>query len=428
MAITIRGLQPTPVDNGSLFDPGPGNIAINVLAGMVTGDLVELEITRHTLDDIVLATTGGQAWTPSTLRQGGSESFKKFWCQFNGTWTGGGPSLATVNNAVATVECTMSVVIPNSASDTWAVDVAEAGTPYTSPSTPFDVTRAGQTTIAPLTITIASFVSLNNNGWGLRTGGWANIGNAQYRNHDTVGGRSLSHSIAYLLKTPAGATGSVTNRQSATAAAGITSITTYKELSSGTVTISAVDDALFHNGETGVSVVGTSFGASKTGPATVIVSPTDNIADGGAVVQPTSAWADTGITLGALSLSTFGYFTNLFLFVKNASGVANASGFVIQREALMNITGQLKNFAGVNQVSLSNIRYSVRPTTQNGVAVLSGTNLTSDGSGNVVLPTFTTVSGGSIAPGDNVWVELSIDGATNPLSPAFAARVAPVYS
>lgn len=71
------------------------------------------------------------------------------------------------------------------------------------------------------------------------------------------------------------------------------------------------------------------FGAS--GQQEVWISPTDDIEDAGAVQQTITAGSSTEITFtavqGALSSNT-----NLFLFVKNAAGQSNASGFIVQFE------------------------------------------------------------------------------------------------
>lgn len=76
------------------------------------------------------------------------------------------------------------------------------------------------------------------------------------------------------------------------------------------------------------SVNGTTFEAGQ-GTGTVKISPTDNVADAGAVTQTITSWSDTIIAFttvqGALALNT-----NLFLFVTNDSAASNASGFVVQ--------------------------------------------------------------------------------------------------
>lgn len=427
MTISVRSASANPSDGGTLYDAGPSAIIFPTPAGTVTGDLIEFTVARRGTLDITMSGTGGQSWTAGTLRQTGSHSVKKFWCRFNGTWVGN-VTIATLATANLSVQGTMIAIIPTTGTNTWAIDVAETFATFNAPSgTPFGVSITGRTTLAASTITIATYSSLDKNTWALEAGSWANAGNAQYRQVDSSGAsRNLSLSHAYLVRTSAGATGNVTNDQVTLGGdAGLKLITTYKEQSSGVTVASVGADTRAHDGES-VTISCTSAGASQ-GAGSVLVSPTDNVADGSAIAATITGWADTSIT-ATLNLSSFAYDTNLYVFVKNNGGSSNAAGFVIQREARLNITLTLKTLVGVAQASKSNIRYRVCPTTINGTPLLSGTTETTDGSGVITIGTYTLVASDVIAPGDDVWLTVAIDGVSAALSPASTAKVSPTYS
>lgn len=91
--------------------------------------------------------------------------------------------------------------------------------------------------------------------------------------------------------------------------------------------IISVSPYQFYDGQTGIVVTGSAFGSSQ-GAGSVLISPTDNVADGGAITQTVTAWADTSITITAVR-SSLGHGT-LYLFVKDNSGASNASGSQVQ--------------------------------------------------------------------------------------------------
>ena len=92
-------------------------------------------------------------------------------------------------------------------------------------------------------------------------------------------------------------------------------------------TVTVVSPWLIYDTQTGILVLGTTFEASQ-GTGTVIISPTDDVADAGAVTQTVTAWADTSITITAVrgSLGT----GTLYLFVTNNTGDSNASGYPVK--------------------------------------------------------------------------------------------------
>lgn len=425
MAITFFAATCNPGDNASLVDVG--NPSVTPPALMVTGDFVYLWIVRKNANDITLFNTGGQSWTAGTLRQGISSSAKVFWCRFNGTWAAN-PAVLTDNNSDTglPISLYMAVWRPSAGTNTWAIDVAEAFNTFSAPVSPFDAAATGRTTLASSTVTIASWVLDGQQTWTLQTGGWANSGSAQYRNPDTIApSRPISLSTAYKILSSPAATGNVVNREG-NGKPGFWVVNTFKEQSAA-VTVVSVGDGLLHNTETGIVIAGTGFGPGHTGPADVIISPTNNIADAGAVVQTQTAWSDTSVTITAV-LGSFSYFTNIYVFMKNGGGQSNANGFVIQREAWMSATGVLKNLAGATQNNLTNVRYRATAVTINGTLVQSGSNGTTDGSGNITLPTVVLTSGGTPAPGDDVWITAAVDGVSQAVSFATCVKVTPTYS
>lgn len=425
MAITYVGATSNPLDNATLYDSVERAIDPTGL-GAVTGDLIYFCISRKSLGSITLNNTGGQTWTAGTLRQTGSSSSIVYWCRYNGTWSNN-PSIVTIANATVVINLFLAVFRPTTGSNTWAIDVAEGWASYSAPVTPYDVTATGRTTIAANTVTIAMFYDRKDTTWVLQTGGWSNTGGAQYRNPDTVNFQSICMSFAHKIQTAAGATGNVVNRQSANPGfPGLWIVDTFKEQSSG-VTVSDAGDETYHNGDTGVIVTGTGFGASQ-GAGFVKISPTNNIADASAVTQSITSWADTSITLSALSLSSFSYFTNLYLFVQANGGSSNSSGFVVQREAWADISATLKNLAGSAQASLSSVIYSVRAASPRGTELFGNTNGTTDGAGLITLPTYVLTSGGTLSPNDDVWVIAGVNGASQALSYATCVKVTPTYS
>lgn len=424
MAITYVGFAVTPTDGVGLDDSVERSIT--PVPGMVAGDLCILYAARKLAANIVQNQLGGQGWTAGTVRQGGSFAARIFWCTFNGTWSAN-PSIASVGDSTVTITLFMDVFRPTVGTNTWAIDVAESFHTYSAPVSPFDVTITGQTSLAANTVTVARWMSVDVNTWQLRTAGWANSGIAQYRNSAAPPAKDISISSAYKIQTAAGATGNVVNRQLTLGGdPGLNLITTFKEQGAG-VTVSSVTPSTFSDGQTGIVIAGNSFGAAHSGSADVIVSPTNNIADGAAVVQTQTVWSDPSVTITAVA-GSFTSFTNLFLFVRNSAGQSNSSGFVVQRQAVANITAVLKNLAGTAQINLTNVRYRVTAVTINGTVLLSGTTGTTDGSGNFLLGPYTLTSGGPLSVGDDVWVTAAVDGVSQAVSFATCVKVTPTYT
>lgn len=219
-APTFFGVSTNPADNGTLAEPQTG-AAITPPASMLAGDLVILRLYNEsgTLNDgLAINNTGGQTWNSDVVD--GSFSFagtaaghRIYWCTFNGTWTGGDPTWnAPAKGGTRGAGAQMLVFRPDSTSKVWTVDTAPTWTPYTAPTTPFTVTIAGRTPINADTVTIAGWLSDDDNTWGTLAGtGWSKTSlGAQYRN---LGGADLSATYAYNLKGAASATNDVSQNQ-----------------------------------------------------------------------------------------------------------------------------------------------------------------------------------------------------------------------
>jgi hypothetical protein len=91
------------------------------------------------------------------------------------------------------------------------------------------------------------------------------------------------------------------------------------------VTITDADDETYSDGEPGITITGTGFGTGG-GSSAIIISPTDNVADAGAVTQTeTGTRSDTTATFTAVR-GSIAFGATAYLFVKNSGGTANASG------------------------------------------------------------------------------------------------------
>ena len=193
---------------------------------------------------------------------------------------------------------------------------------------------------------------------------------------------------------------------------------------SSTIAVTGVGaDNVLYDSEA-ITISGSGFGASK-GAGFVKVSPSNNIADGSAITQTTGTWGDTSITIPAIALSTFGYFTTLYLFVQNNAGQA-ATAFQIKREARFRITDDITN-GGSPWASQSNINYRITASSINGTVLLSGSNESTDGSGILQTAYYTLTEGGPLAVNDPVWITLAEDNATIGNTRATCLKYVPAY-
>jgi hypothetical protein len=117
---------------------------------------------------------------------------------------------------------------------------------------------------------------------------------------------------------PATWSGSLSNES----AAPINGYITYT--AGASVAIDSVSDATYTNGQTGIVITGSGFGASQ-GAGVVLISPTDDVTDVDAEAQTVTAWGDTSITFTAVR-GSLAYNTTMYLFVKEDGGTSNAAG------------------------------------------------------------------------------------------------------
>lgn len=231
-AITEACSYPIPADNGSNTDATGVTLDINGNCTLQTGDLITVLLVNRINDPTFTnSTTGGQTWSSITAQsQGGSQHGQIWYTRYNGTYAAD-PVFDSSSTAGNSFSAIVTVFRPTNGANTWDIDVAQQ-IGNTTPTTPFDVTRAGQTAIASSTVTYAYFFNTNNPAgtWALQTAGWNNPGGtAQWRN--TGGGSDQGVVIAYKINTAAGATGSVVERQlTSTGVITLHGVVTFKEV------------------------------------------------------------------------------------------------------------------------------------------------------------------------------------------------------
>lgn len=218
-----------PTDNTSQAGPTPG--AITPPTGMVAGDLVVVfgQYRAAAATVISINANGGQTWNTLAQNFGSNQTTYVFWCTFNGTWTGGGPSIkiAAGTGALTGVMYVYHASHPN---NTWNVHVAQAIN-GTAAGLSHNIT--GVTTTVPHTVTMAFWASAFQNTWnptgGTLPAGWSktNISN-QYRN--TLAAGQQSNSAAYNIQTTTfGATGNISQDEGGTGTASRTTIVSWNE-------------------------------------------------------------------------------------------------------------------------------------------------------------------------------------------------------
>jgi len=385
---TTFAVVTNPPDNTSLYDSQERFITAAQINAVTppSGAWFVLTVARRGSNSIVMdpAKTGGQSWNTPTQRQTGSHTVAVFTCQYNGTMSGD-IGINSVLSSTVVMQMMLEIFPPTVSTNLVSVDSPEQFHTFNAPVTPGDITATGgRTTVAASTMAHVVFSSLLNNVWTNKSGasGWANPFASQYRVTDPSGGRSMSLSTLTKDLTVAGATGNPVNEQTPTYSSGLWIFNVFKEVGAG-VLLSSISSGStpIINGTTGIVLTGTKSGASWS---SVKLSPSNNPADAGAVNWPISSQTSTTITMGAFPGSTFGWFTNLFVFATDSASNTNSSGFVVQRGSVASFTIQLANIAGsANQSGLSGITWVVYPTTSVLVTAFdSGNAGTTDGSGN----------------------------------------------
>ncbi len=224
MAITFHGVASSPADNGTSTAT---QITITPPASMTAGDLVYVRCYQRGTATFSVGVTGGQTWNSLTRQtQGTTTATQAFWATFNGTWAanpGFNFSAGTNTNVV------MIVFSPTDTAKIFGVDTAESTAAFTAPTTPFTVTIPGRTPTNASNVSIAAWVTADDNTWGTLSGtNWSKTSlSAQYRN---TSGNDMSSTYAYQIQTSAAATNDVSQNQTANGGdAGVYSIVTFYE-------------------------------------------------------------------------------------------------------------------------------------------------------------------------------------------------------
>ena len=333
MAITFFGVGTVPADN-STNTTSPSTITPP--SSMVAGDLcVIVAVARATSGTLSVSTTGGQTWTTITQYSGTTIRQIVAWCRFNGTWAAN-PQVtfgSTTNN-----EAQMLVFRPTAGTNTWSADVAIANTAVSAPTTPFTVSRTGITTAAS-SVALAVFHCIASNTWGTLTGAnWSKTSlAAQYR---CTSGSGQSSSFAYALMPSGGATGTVTQNESASTA-GSTHILSWKEVTptAPTVTTQAVSSIgattatgngnVTSDGGSAITERGVCWKTS-TGPTTSDSTATSSGTTGAYTPSMTSLLSNTLYYVKAYAINAVGTsygsevtFTSLKAFADIRSDIVN---------------------------------------------------------------------------------------------------------
>jgi hypothetical protein len=219
VAITHFGEASVPADNAA---SNATQQTITPPGSMTTGDLVFVTCSaRDAAATFSVGVSGGQTWNTLTVQTNTNIATQSFWCRYNGTWSANPRfdfSSSTCHTSV------MQVFRPTGTAKLWGVDQAQSITTFTAAAT---ITITGQTRAQASAISIAHWVTPDDNSWGNLAGsGWSKTGlSAQFRN---TGGNDSSQTFAYNIGT--GASNNVSQDQTANGNdAGVRSIISFYE-------------------------------------------------------------------------------------------------------------------------------------------------------------------------------------------------------
>lgn len=204
MPLSYFGAASNPASSPGTGATSP--VAVTPPASMAAGDLVILWGFTKTITAWTVSQAGGQTWNTIDANQIASTNrgLGIFWCIFNGTWSAD-PSLDT--SVSQNITANMIVLRP-SAGETVALSVDGGGQNGSAPTTPFDVTMTGITTLEADEAVLAIVASADDNIWAVQTGGWTNRLAVQ-----NTSGTDAGTDTATMFKATAGATGDVVFRQ-----------------------------------------------------------------------------------------------------------------------------------------------------------------------------------------------------------------------
>lgn len=205
MPITYHGSTSVPLD-GAATTNTTTTITLTPPASMTAGDLVIVYLYQRGTATFSVGLDGGQAWT-SIGREAGTSNvaFETYWCRFNGTWSVNPRfdfSAGTNTNAV------MHVFRPNSTTRWWATEQITT----TNAAAAATITITGITPNFSENVTVAAWVTADDNTWGTLTGtNWTKgTLSAQYRN---TSGQDMSSTYAYQIQSTAAPTNNVSQTQ-----------------------------------------------------------------------------------------------------------------------------------------------------------------------------------------------------------------------
>lgn len=200
---TFFGATSVPTDNGS---NATTTITITPPASMLLGDLVVVYLQQRGTATFSVGIDGGQTWTPIGRNVGTANvAMDTYWARFDGTWDANPRfdfSAGTNTSAV------MLVFRPDLTTDIWVTEQIQTVNAAAAATT----TVTGVTPDNPNNVTIASWMTADDNTWGTLSGtNWTKgTLSAQYRN---LAGNDQSATFAYQLQSTAANTNNVSQTQ-----------------------------------------------------------------------------------------------------------------------------------------------------------------------------------------------------------------------
>ena len=171
--------------------------------------------------------------------------------------------------------------------------------------------------------------------------------------------------------------------------------------------IANASDEIFLNGETGIAIDGSNFGATQ-GTGKVWISPTDNVNGVGRVEQTVTAWGASQVTITAVR-GALGFNNTRYLFVVTNGGLANATGYPVIFRPRVVIRETLVNLSAVPLASATGLLafvWKTEPTAANATPVQILEGMTTDAAG----LTAWEITQGGLANGDPIWLAVMLAG------------------
>lgn len=202
MPISFHGISAVPADNGT---NATATITITPPASMLQGDLVVVYLQNRAFANFSVGVTGGQTWNFTLRSPGGAETVGTYWATFNGTWAA---SPRFDFSQTTSTSAYMLVFRANSTASNWSIEQYNV----LNDTTNLTKTVTSLTPTGNNNVSIAAFLSVDDNTWGTLTGAnWVQTGiAAQYRN---LAGNDTSAAFAYQIQTTAAPTNNVSLTQ-----------------------------------------------------------------------------------------------------------------------------------------------------------------------------------------------------------------------